>query len=129
MKVAVYGSLVKGMHNHDYYLGKAKYVGEYYTTPDFTLYSLNSFPGLKKNGCTSIRMEVYDVSKIELKRIDSLEGYVKSNPNNHYERTIMKTPYGRAIGYEYNHPVKGLPVVSGGCWKQFKRLQKVDKHV
>lgn len=122
MYVAVYGSLMKGLHNHDYYLkGKSEYIGQFQTEPKFTLISLKSFPGLLPNGSTSITMEVYDVDDIVLKDLDSLEGYRENSiESSYYIRKKMKTPYGEAYYYEYNIKTHSLPkkeIVTSGNWK------------
>jgi len=117
-KVAVYGSLLKGLHNHNYYLKNAKYIGEFDSDPDYTLYDLGQYPGLKRKGNTSIRMEVYEVDNIQLNKIDTLEGYHPQNKDSsHYNRFEIDTPYGKAYSYEYNPKVNSITKVLSGDWK------------
>lgn len=117
IKVAVYGSLRKGLHNHSY-LKNAKYIGSYYSLPEYTLYSLGSYPGLKLNGSTSVMFEVYEVTQDEAKDIDSLEGvdyelYVKQS---------VTTPYGKCCLYIYNKNVDNKEVVKHGNWFEYAKV-------
>lgn len=129
MKVAVYGSLLKTLSNHKL-LEESEYLGEFHTDPEFSLYSLGSYPGLKKNGITSIRMEVYRVSKDVLKALDQLEGYDKANKEgSYYKRFSLPTPYGLAFSYEYNNPIKSQKIVASGNWVEYKRLETVMSYV
>lgn len=124
--VAVYGSLLKGLHNHDAYLGKAKYIGSFDSEPIFKLYEVSSYPALKQGGHTSVKMEVYEVSTLELHRIDGLEGFKPGETKyNHYNRINMDTPYGEAFGYIYNHSVKNLKQVLSGNWKDYFKTRNI----
>ena len=71
-KIAVYGSLRKDLGNNPILFG-SNFLGEFQTEPIFSLYDLGWYPGLKPNGNTSIKMEVYEVSEIISKRVDQLE--------------------------------------------------------
>lgn len=119
-KVAVYGSLRKGLVNHRV-VAEATYLGTFETAPKYTLYSVgDAFPGLKQYGNTSVKMEVYEVNKQQLGRLDILEGYAEGRQGNHYERFELNTPYGKAYCYEYNNFPSGLAVVDSGDWTAFK---------
>ena len=119
--VAVYGSLRKGMGNHDYFLGKANYLGEFQTEPIYSLYGLGGFPGLKLNGSSSIIMEVYEVTPLEASRIDGLEGYDKeSDDNTFYDKITINTPWGEASTYLYVPNVSEDKFVESGDWKKHK---------
>lgn len=120
MKIAVYGSLMKGLHNHKYFLKNAEYLGQFESEPEFTLFDIGSFPGLKKDGTTSILMEVYNINKDILKLIDGLEGYNKDAINtSHYKRLIMYTPYGFVFYYVYNASTTNYKEVKEGNWKEY----------
>lgn len=123
--VAVYGSLLKGLHNHAPYLKDAEYKGEFDSEPCYTLYDLGSFPGLKKNGNTSVRMEVYEVDTLQLKKIDTLEGFTPGEKHNHYNRFIIDTPYGPAYSYEYNHDAKRSNIVKSGDWRDHYKTKSL----
>ena len=118
--VAVYGSLVSQMHNHNYYLSDSKLLGKFNTEPEYTLHSLGSFPGLKLNGNTSIVMEVYEVDKGTLKRLNQLEGYYPEETPTFYDRIEIDTPWGKAFTYIYVNPLSKDSVVESGDWKKYK---------
>ena len=117
--VAVYGSLRKGLGNHRL-LENAKYLGDFETEPIFSLYSLGSFPGLKKEGTTSVTMEVYEVTPIEANRIDQLEGYVPGRESTFYDKIPIETPYGEASVYIYVDRIPDARLVPSGDWKQYR---------
>lgn len=127
MKVAVYGSLLKGLHNHNSYLGEAKYIGEFQTEPKFTMVDLGSFPGLLNDGNTSVSMEVYDVDDVQLSELDRLEGYSSDTPEqSYYKRELFKTPYGEAYYYVFNGAKrKDENIVTGGNWREYKLINKL----
>lgn len=118
--VACYGSLRKGLHNHNYHLENAEYLGDFKTNPEFTMYSLGSFPGIKMNGDTSLKMEVYRVTKLEGLRIDALEGYSESSYASFYDRITIETPFGPAHTYIYMGNTDHCDKVESGDWKEFK---------
>ena len=72
--VFVYGSLKKEYHNH-LLLEKSKYLGQYSTNPEFSMYDLGDFPAITLMGNTKIYGEVYLVDEETFKRLDKLEGY------------------------------------------------------
>lgn len=76
-KVFVYGSLLAGFQNHDYYLGRARRVWAGRTErAGFRMLDLGSFPGVVKAspGGGTVAGEVYEVTGDELARLDRLEG-------------------------------------------------------
>lgn len=121
-KVAVYGSLRKGLGNH-VLLKKAKYLGRFETPAKYTMYSVNlMFPGLKKKGNTCITMEAYEVTKEELVRINLLEGFEpnRTTGSNHYNRFSLNTPFGEAYCFEYASSTDNLYTVDSGDWVSFR---------
>jgi gamma-glutamylcyclotransferase (GGCT)/AIG2-like uncharacterized protein YtfP len=127
MLIAVYGSLRKDLTNYNAYLRDSKYVGTYDTKPIYTLKSLGYFPGLLKNGTTSIVMEVFRVDDETMSSIDRLEGYQLNGGSNHYEKETIKTPFGDAFIYFYAKPdnIKEAPTVLSGDWKEYLKNKKM----
>lgn len=124
--VAVYGTLRRGFGNYMHYLSKEKYIGQYETDPIYTMYSLGAFPGVVKNGQTSIVMEVFEIDTNKLASLDGLEGYRGMGRNNMYNREKIKTPYGDAFTYIYNNKhTDGLEEVESGDWKEYKKLEPI----
>lgn len=86
MKLFVYGTLRKGLHNN-HYLKEAKFVGLAFAC-DFTI-AVNALPYLiQKKGSKAIG-EVYEISEHTLASIDELEGhphwYIRELINVHLE--------------------------------------------
>lgn len=119
MFVAVYGSLLSGLYNHDRHLKNAELIGQFQSEPVYNLYDLRSFPGLTKGGNTSVTMEIYDVNDVELSNLDRLEGYNPNNPeNSFYTRELIQTPYGEAFCYFYNHNLnEKVGTIKHGNWR------------
>jgi gamma-glutamylcyclotransferase (GGCT)/AIG2-like uncharacterized protein YtfP len=115
-RVAVYGTLKAGLHNH-HLLEGAKYLG-----PDrlsaITLYDLGPFPGALLMPSAGAYVEVYLIDAEQLNRLDYLEGYQPKSPSSGlYNRTIISTHYGGAWVYLYNDSACHHQIVSSGNWR------------
>lgn len=114
IKVLVYGSLLKGLHNHRL-LEDTVYLGEHTTDPEFTMFSLGGFPGVIRHGKTAIKGEVYEVDDKTFKSLDSLEGYPSF-----YSREEVDTPYGKAWIYLLQHTHNfNQGEVTNGDWRSY----------
>ena len=115
-KVAVYGSLRKGLGNHRV-LGESKLIGLEWI-PNYEMFSLGSFPGIR-DGKGAIYVEVYEVDSDTLGRLDTLEGYhSKNSVNNFYDKEEVSTKFGDALIYTLQgERYKRSPIVSSGNWK------------
>ena len=122
--VAVYGSLRSGMGNHQYYLSDSEYKGKFTTEPEYTLYSLQWYPGLKLNGNTSVVMEVYEVDEKTLTNLNRLEGYYPGEKSTFYDRIEINTPWGKAFTYIYVNELSKDSIVESGDWVMYKNEQK-----
>ena len=122
--VAVYGSLRSGMGNHQYYLSDSEYKGTFSTEPEYTLHSLQWYPGLKLNGNTSVVMEVYEVDEEVLKTLNRLEGYRYGEPATFYDRIEINTPWGKAFTYIYVNELSKDSIVESGDWVAYKTEEK-----
>lgn len=94
MRLAVYGTLKKGMSRHELLAG-SEYLGGDFTLPIYTLWDLGEFPAATLGGSTSLRVEVYNVSTLKLIELDKIEGHPFL-----FER--LHTPlyaHGRAVMY------------------------------
>lgn len=120
IRVAVYGSLRKGLRNYEYHLGQSNYLGQFKTEAIYNLHSLGGFPGLKENGNTSVVMEVYEVTEEEARRIDGLEGYTPGEKAYFYDKKEIETPWGTASVYTYVNELPKSSIVESGDWKEFK---------
>ena len=122
--VACYGSLRRGMGNHQYYLSDSEYKGTFSTEPKYTLHSLQWYPGLKLNGNTSVVMEVYEVDEETLKNLNRLEGYYPGEKSTFYDRIEINTPWGKAFTYIYVNELSKESIVESGDWVAYKNEEK-----
>jgi gamma-glutamylcyclotransferase (GGCT)/AIG2-like uncharacterized protein YtfP len=122
--VSCYGSLRRGMSNHTYYLTSSEYKGTFRTEPEYTLYSLVYYPGLKQNGNHSVVMEVYEVDEETLKSLNRLEGYYPGEKSTFYDRIEIDTPWGKAYTYIYVNELSKESIVESGDWVKFKNKEK-----
>jgi gamma-glutamylcyclotransferase (GGCT)/AIG2-like uncharacterized protein YtfP len=120
--VAVYGSLRQGLGNHRI-LGASKLVGTTLTPPDWELFSLGGFPGIRK-GSNRVVVEVYHVTEESVAdRLDSLEGYRgPDHPHNFYGKEVVKTEAGDAEIYTLLKGHEESPIVESGDWKAYHHL-------
>lgn len=127
VKVAVYGSLRKDLYNHGWLKG-AEFIGQYETEPEYCLIDCGAFPGLLKNGTTSVVMEVYEVDAEHLRRIDSLEGYHGVGQKNHYNREKIKSPFGEVYTYFYYNQSEMIraKAIETGDWVDYVRTSKIN---
>lgn len=116
--ICVYGSLRRGMGNHRL-LEKSTFLGEFYTNPEYELYDLGSFPGVKTNGNTSILTEVFEVNDYESDRVDSLEGYKEGIKPTFYDKIYIDTPFGKAGMYIYMGKVYEPNKIESGDWVKY----------
>ena len=122
--VSVYGSLRKTMSNNQYYLSDSEYKGTFTTEPNYSLYSLSFYPGLKLNGNTSVIMEVYEVDEETLTNLNRLEGYYPGEKSTFYDRIEINTPWGRAFTYIYVNELSKDSIVESGDWVSYKNKNK-----
>ena len=119
MKVAVYGSLKCGFHNHRVIdMAGGRLVGTGKTKDMYTMRSLGGFPGVFLNEPTSnISVEVYEVE--DIRPLDALEGYP-----HFYDRTLVRIVYDNGEEeYVWMYFLHGndsyystRPVVEDGVW-------------
>ena len=112
-KVAVYGSLRKGLHNHCV-LEDSPLLGTFVSKPEWTMLSLGSFPALVPGGDTPIVMEVYEVDPEVFASLDMLEGYPSF-----YDRETIETPMGDAwVYFLADAEGYGNTIVPSGDWME-----------
>lgn len=130
--VLVYGSLLRGHHNHERWIetymkrGEMIFVGVGRTTRNFRLLDLGQFPGARpwRHGWP-LEGEVYLVSDWALAELDRHEGCPVV-----YERRTFNTTLGRADVYVYHGHKHRLVVpmpVRGGCWRTHLRKRRVKE--
>lgn len=113
-KVAVYGSLKRGFHNHPVMQqAQGEWKGDAVVN-GFVMYDLGAFPGIKE-GEGSIAVELYDVADLE--PLDWLEGYREDDEeNSFYLRRTAEIDGEDVLIYVYNGSVERFPEVEDGVW-------------
>jgi len=129
MLVAVYGSLRKGLGNHGY-LKDSEFIGQFETDHIYNLLDLGSFPGLTKDGGTSVVMEVYKIDAKTLRKLDSLEGYnAEDTSKSFYNREKILSPFGQVSTYflnrDYDESVSTLKNVDSGDWTDYYKTNRL----
>lgn len=75
-RIFVYGTLMRGGHNHRVMGERARLVrARARTLARFTMLDLGSFPAIVDRGNTAIVGEVFELNKDALKDVDRLEGH------------------------------------------------------
>jgi len=110
--VAVYGSLLKGLHNHSF-LEESTFIKND-TVEGFDMYALSSFPGIIE-GYGKVKVELWEVNESTLNSLDGLEGHPR-----HYKRTNVITESGEEVMiYVYQYKVDQRAKVLDGDWYKF----------
>jgi gamma-glutamylcyclotransferase (GGCT)/AIG2-like uncharacterized protein YtfP len=114
-RVAVYGTLKRGMSNHDFLRG-TQFIGETVLTC-VTLYDLGLFPAAKLEPSEGIEVGVYEIDDETLTVLDRLEGYRANAPEtSFYYRHMIETPLCEAWIYVYCGGVEGYDPMRQGGW-------------
>lgn len=122
--LGVYDHLRREGEASETYLDGARYVGTYYTEPDFDLYAMSAaYPGLRTGGSTSILLEIFEVDMPTLKTADYYEGTSDyASHLNVFKRIEIDTIFGPCFIYEYGNAVIGKPIIESGDWFKHKQL-------
>ena len=115
MRVAVYGTLKRGMANHRL-LDEARYVGTEVLT-SIVLYDMGDYPAAQMESSHGIQVEIYEVSAAQICKLDLLEECDDRNPEaGLYKRCKCRTRHGETWIYIYNRAVDGMPRIDKGSW-------------
>lgn len=113
-KVAVYGSLKQGFHNHPVMRQAGGVYEDTVSLEGYDMFNLGSFPGIKE-GTGTIEAELYQVS--DLRPLDWLEGYHPDyEPDSLYLRRTVKLDGEDVYVYVYNGEVSRKDIVEDGKW-------------
>ncbi len=108
--VAVYGSLMSGMRNHNL-LSDARFVGK----GGFkgSMYSLGAFPGVNLSGEGLVSCEIWEVDDATLRHLDWLE----SHPD-FYRRVRVDVAGQDCWVYEWPH--ENTLKIDSGDWREYE---------
>jgi gamma-glutamylcyclotransferase (GGCT)/AIG2-like uncharacterized protein YtfP len=114
-RVAVYGTLKKGLSNH-HYMSKARFLSED-QLHNLVLYDLGPYPGARLEASGGVVVEIYEVDSKTFAQLDVLEGIDERNSTQGlYHRRQLATSQGLAWVYLYNHSTAGCPAIREGGW-------------
>jgi gamma-glutamylaminecyclotransferase len=114
-RVAVYGSLLSGLSNHEHFLGHATPIGRDWTAEKrFSMVSLGPYPGVLP-GKSDVAVEVYEVDAETLRRLDLLEGH----PVTYRREPVWLARFGTAELYILRFRYDRDRPVLGGNWRTY----------
>jgi len=111
----VYGSLMRGLANHDVLSEESEFMGHALTTAEYSLLDLGPYPGAVSGGADPLEGEIYAVTRSELARLDAFEGVPSFY---HRVRTQLEEPEGSAWIYLLTTLPAGSVFVPSGSWRQ-----------
>ena len=128
IKLAVYGEYRRQDQKDHKLLKDSKYLGTCETLPKYTLYDLKDFAGLTNEGSTSIIVDVYEIKRDYLTKLDKEHNYnmYREEPvSNTFIRKSCWTPFGAARIYFYNKTERNIlkpKEVIFGDWLEYQKL-------
>lgn len=124
-KLFVYGTLKKGLSNHNYFLKDSKYITDLITPPKFTMLNFGGYPGVIPGGTTRIAGQLFEVDTVTLKKLDRFEGHpslFQRTPVqlglSHNDSINSEEPVWMYLFNNKLNPVERIPTISTGIWKE-----------
>lgn len=116
----VYGSLKQNSYNNRC-LGNAKFLGEFITKPEYTLFD-GGYPVTERDGNTAIHCELfYSDNPSSIQRVFDLEGcssQIQYDKNSHYDFDEIDTPHGKAVIFVMDKGKSNrTQILNSGIWK------------
>ena len=113
--VAVYGTLKRGRSNHGLISG-ARFLGKD-RLKSIRLYDLGPWPGAVARPSSGIEVEVYEVNRQQLERLDEIEDHRPGAPETGlFNRRRFETRHGKAWVYLYQGGTLGRRPILRGSW-------------
>ena len=108
--VFVYGTLMRGHINHNYYLSKSKFLGAAELS-GYAMYAVSSFPGIVTEPSEKVKGEVFSVNIETLKKLDCLEGegslYIRKMVDLQLNNETIQ-----GFVYIWNHSIRDLQKIN-----------------
>lgn len=121
-RVFVYGTLMRDCANHAA-LRSSVFIGEAVTPPVYSMVSLGGYPGVLKDGGTSIAGEVYEVGHATLATLDRIEGHPRF-----YERQEIELFDGtKADAYLLPDAFRSREPIPSGSWRAFLAALQLEE--
>jgi len=127
--IGVYDDLREDGVDHKYIDTKdATNIGSFDSDATYSLYPLSkdSFCGLKQEGNTSVKIEVYEITETILDELDEkVYNYDPSqkDDNNLFIRKKVNSPYGEIEMWFYNDDTTGIKPLESGDWIDYLDIQ------
>lgn len=125
--VFVYGSLMRGMHNHRILI-RSEFVTEAKTRPAFRLVDMGAFPGMVI-GDEPVKGEIFRVPLDVLDSLDMLEGHP-----HFYKRQeiVVESSGGELVAWAYVLPHSSLSrhrggLITGGDWRAHVESRNTER--
>jgi len=119
--VSIYGSLRKGGVSH-HLLARENFLGSFDTEPIYDMYVFGLYPVLIKDGNTSIKMEVYEVSEPVFKKLQFIRQHNDDTQETEpFDKTIIYTPYGNATTFFSSLKISNKVKVASGDWLDYRK--------
>ncbi len=106
----VYGSLMRGQHNHAQLRG-ALWVGPALTAPSYSLVSLGPYPALRSEGSASVPGELYALDATLLPGLDCFEGHPDWYLRRRIELDDGQEPWAYVLPARFAADAPAIP-----CW-------------
>ncbi len=111
----LYGSLMRGLANHNLLSSEVEFIAEGLTEPTYSLLDLGPYPGAVAGGRSALHGELYAVPRGDLPRLDAFEGVPSFY---HRVRTTLDVPEGTAWIYLLTTLPYGAAYIPSGSWRQ-----------
>lgn len=110
-KVFVYGTLMRGEENHDYFLGGSRFIC-LAELPGYAIYNVDrSYPGIVPEEGERVKGEVYEIDAATLEQLDELEDEGSLYVRREVELDTDQGPI-KALAYIWNLDVSGMTKLS-----------------
>lgn len=117
--ILVYGSLRKGEYNYEYFKEGLEYV-KTVQIPNYKLYSLGSYPGIKKSNGNNI---ICDLMKVTDEKYGNSIDRMELGAG--YSSTLVDIEGVKAILYPYEGSVREEDLVDSGDWSKHLKQEEV----
>lgn len=117
--ILVYGSLRKGEYNYEYFKQGLEYI-KTVEIPNYKLYSLGAYPGIKESKNSSI---ICDLMKVTDSKYG--DGIHRMELGAGYSYRVINVDGVEAIIYPYEGNIREEDLVESGDWSKYLKQEEV----
>lgn len=127
--LAVYDNFLKKCNKNNVF-DNSQYIGTFESIPVFSLYDIGgSEPVLTTAGSTSVKFEVYEITKAVMDKVNNLQSCYPDNPTASFlEIESISTPFGEASVHVFLDDMSAYyndaTLISSGDWLDYKMTHK-----